>query len=269
MGLEEYEKLFGHEIELDEPSGFMLDFCNKGLKRYEKYRENIQKPLFKNIIKKQKTQSKKLFIIKALRQVSIFFLILNFMAMAAQDVSTAFGFNLFSYIYNWLNQNSVEITNIESVGVHLFDLRNPQNIKSAEIVDDEIIYTNYNEIMEISGGWSNLVSPYLIRDYKFIRAAYAEHSEDKKFSIYFLDDNEKQVSLIIQDLSVRYFENKDENEGLVEELVVGDITFKIFKNIEDYQVIWEKSNYLYNLRTFLPLKDIEEIIRNYYSYTKN
>jgi len=44
MDLEEYEKLFGYEIELDEPSGVVLSFCNKGLERYEYYGVDVPIP---------------------------------------------------------------------------------------------------------------------------------------------------------------------------------------------------------------------------------
>ena len=52
MGLDEYEKLFGYEIDRDEPDETILDFCCNGLKNYEPYCKEVVLPPFDEFLKK-------------------------------------------------------------------------------------------------------------------------------------------------------------------------------------------------------------------------
>ncbi|MDR2559185.1 MAG: hypothetical protein LBC86_06550 [Oscillospiraceae bacterium] len=261
MSINEYEKLFGCEMNLDEPNADVLVFCTKGLNQHEKYSRDIQKPSFEVIAKKleqKKRQIRKNSAFKAIHRVAAALVITTALAFFAQIVAMALGFDLFGYIYNWLFKESVEITTSESKDDGSFDL--PPITDDGE---DEVVFLEFERIEEIDEVWLNCVSPYLIDNYEFDTAYYLKVFDDRKFEIHFIDENENLLTLIIQNQPMFYIEKED--EGYVKELSANSITFSIFNNMEDFHVIWERDGFLCSLGAFLPLEAVEEIIQNYYS----
>ena len=57
LDLEEYEKLFGYELELADPDPAVLNFCTEGLDRYKEYDVDIRLSSLDVIIKRAETQS--------------------------------------------------------------------------------------------------------------------------------------------------------------------------------------------------------------------
>jgi len=267
MSLENYEKLFGYEINLDEPDVVVLNFCTKGLDGFAEYNIDIQKTSLEEIIKrgraKKKAERKKSVIYRVIRNTAAVFIITAATALLAQGVSYAFGFDLFGYIYHWFKPNAVEITTVESRDDGSFDMPSLNRTGTEDGENKyEFIFYEYNSIDEIDKERLNLISPWLISEYVFKDASYMSYGGEKKLEIHFFDKNENEISLLVQNLSLVYREKAD--EVFVKEIAVNDIIFTVFKNTEDYQVLWDYGGYLHTLNALLPLEEVEKIIRNYY-----
>lgn len=79
--LEDYERLFDYEAELAEPNIIVFEFCNAGLNQYEKYRTDIQKPPFEQILARYNAQ--RTSRLKPLRIIIAAALIIIIIAVAA------------------------------------------------------------------------------------------------------------------------------------------------------------------------------------------
>lgn len=265
MSIEDYERLFDLEVSLKEPDVVVLSFCNKGLKQFDKYDVGIQKPPFEAIRRKQSKRNFKL-VNKIARQAATIILVLAVVAILAQGIAYALGFNLFGYIYNWFKDSDAVIITTDGLdedGEH--DLRNPENtITSSEVGDntDEFVNIDYGSIDEIDEAWLRLVSPYLLSEFEFVYADYYRHFDEEKFGIYFFDKNQKLLYLTIKSRYMLYIERED--EVFVEDFIVSNVTFKIFRNIDNLNVIWEHEDFLFNLSSFSSLDEVKNILRNYY-----
>lgn len=135
MDLEEYEKLFGYEIELEEPDVVVLNYCNKGLKQYDKYKEGSQKPPFETILRKYNAQNRKRLVYNTARRVAIFTVVLTITALLAQGVAVALG-------YNGIIDLGKKLLNIPEKTVENYD------DNSIFWSDDSRIYNSMQEMIE-------------------------------------------------------------------------------------------------------------------------
>jgi hypothetical protein len=262
MGENEYGKLFDYETELDESNSDVLVFCSNGFNQYDRYCIDVPKSSFEDFIKKHEQKKRrhlKNITFKVSRQVAVFAVGIFLAAWLAQGVAMAFGFNLFGVIYDWFWKESVAVITTELNDDDTVDLPISDNETAAE---EELVFIDYESIEDIDEVWLSRVSPFLIREYEFALASYYKFISDENFDILFFDENMNLLSLTIQNRPMFYAEKKD--EGFVKEIVIDSITFAIFNNMEDFQVIWEHEGLLYNLGAFLPLETVEEIVRNYY-----
>jgi hypothetical protein len=270
MNQDDFEKLFGYEIELDEPSADVISFCSNGLNEYEYYGKDIQMPPLSDIYKKLHRRTRRnrgRAFAKVTQVAASIVLVIALTALLAQRVAMALGFDLFGYIFNWFKADTVEITAMEQQPDSSFDLPHtaPENTEPAEPndgteIEDEFVFLDFERIEDIGVEWLSKVSPWLIENYTFSHANYMSFMGEKNFNIIFL--GEIDIFLTIQNTSMFYVEIEDDK--LVEEVTLNGIIFKIFNNIEDFQVVWERDDLLYTLNTFLPLETVKEIIRNYY-----
>ena len=56
MSMEDFEKLFGHEIALADPSATVLDFCTLGLDGFDKYCSDMPMPTLESVLQKRKVK---------------------------------------------------------------------------------------------------------------------------------------------------------------------------------------------------------------------
>jgi hypothetical protein len=268
MSLEDFEKLFGCEIELDDSRADVLAFCSNGLNQYEKYSRDIQMPPLDELLQEHYCRNRKnrnRVFVKVTRAAAFIVLAFTLTALLAQGVAMALGFDLFGYIFNWLKPDTVEITTMEQRDDDTFDSpflnSEPADLPDNEIEND-IVFLDFERIEEINEDWVNRISPWLIENYDFFNGSFMNFYGDISFDVFFTDENGSFISLTIQNTPMFYAEKDDEN--FAEEITVNGITFAIFNNMEDFQVIWEHDEFLYNLGAFLPLEVVLEIVRNYY-----
>jgi hypothetical protein len=273
MNQDDFEKLFGYEIELDEPSADIISFCSNGLNEYEYYGKDIQMPPLSEIYKEFERRTRRnrgRAFAKVTQVAASIVLVIALTALLAQGVAMALGFDLFGYIFNWFNKDTVFITTIvpdddeiHHLPVHTAttdtDLTEPDD---GTEVEDEFVFLDFERIEDIDEEWLSRVSPWLVEQYEFSHGQYLSFHGEREFNIVFMDESGTQVFLTIKDLSMHYVEIDDDK--LVEEVTLNGITFKIFSNIEDLQVVWERDDLLYTLNTFLPFETAKEIIRNFY-----
>ena len=139
MDLEEYEKLFGYEIELDEPSDVVLSFCNKCLEQYEYYGVDIPIPSYNSILQKHNARSKSKkaaigFPVKPKRFVIIIAAILAALFLIAATAA-AFGYNVLNMLINTLHSPKKEAINYD--GNTIFR------------TDDTRTYNSLDELLEV------------------------------------------------------------------------------------------------------------------------
>ncbi|MDR2532397.1 MAG: DUF4367 domain-containing protein [Oscillospiraceae bacterium] len=274
MEQDDFEKLFGYEIELGEPSADVISFCSNGLNEYEYYGKDIQMPPLSDIYKELERRTRRnrgRAFAKVTQVAASIVLVIALTALLAQGVAMALGFDLFGYIFNWFRPDTVEITNMEQQPDGSFDSphlnatttdTDPAEPDDGTEIEDEFVFLDFERIEDIDDEWLSRVSPWLVERYEFSSGDYISFFGEQKFEIYFLDENNDFISLLIQNLSMHYAEIDDEK--LVEKITVNGITFKVFNNMEDFQVVWEFGEHLYRLNTFLPIETMKEIIRNYY-----
>jgi hypothetical protein len=271
MNQNDFEKLFGYEIELDEPSADVISFCSNGLNEYEYYGKDIQMPPLSDIYKEleRRTRRNRSRAFAKVTQVAVsIVLVIALTALLAQGVAMALGFDLFGYIFNWFRPDTVEITIIipDDDGIHHLPVHTattaPTEPDNSTEIEDEFVFLDFERIEDIDEEWLNRVSPWLVERYEFSHGQYLSFHGEREFNIVFMDGSGTQVFLTIKDLSMHYVEIDDDK--LVEEVTLNGIMFKIFNNIEDFQVVWEHDDLLYTLNTFLPFEAVKEIIWNYY-----
>ena len=270
MSLEELEKLFGYESELDDPQAEILIFCSKGFDRFEKYREDIRKPSLKKIYREHYAVERKRTTkpaVRALQTAAAIVVILMLTAFTAQAVSLALGHNLFEYVRDWLfDRDTVGVLVNEPREDGSVDLPHTPPATDDNSTDsppeDEFVFLDFEQLEDIDEVWLSRVSDRLVEGYEFTSADYLRYAGDEEFNFHFVDDNDNYVTLIIQNKPMFYIER--ENEGLVKEIIVNGIEFSIFRNMEDYHVIWEHEGYLYTFGAFLPLDEVMGIIEGWY-----
>jgi hypothetical protein len=110
MSMEDFEKLFGHEIALADPSATVLDFCTLGLDRFDKYCSDMPMPTLESVLQKRKAKK----IPKARRfvptsrwgkLVATFVAVFIGAALLAQGVAYALGYNLFGMIWQAISNS--------------------------------------------------------------------------------------------------------------------------------------------------------------------
>jgi hypothetical protein len=270
MSLEELEKLFGYETELDEPQAEVLIFCTNGFDKYAKYRDDIPKPPLEKILKKHYGVKRRVSVPRAARLAAAIVLIVTVSAFMAQIVSMALGFNLFEFVRDWLfDKDTVGVLISEpddEIGVDLREHRSEISTADTDSPDeppvDEFVFLDFERIEDIDDEWLARVSPVLVERYEFVSADYMRFSGDEEFNIHFSNEDSNDVLLVIQNNPMFYVER--EEELLVETLVIGSITFEIFNNMEDFQVIWEYDGYFYKLNAHLPLDEVKGIVEGWY-----
>ena len=268
MAMEDYEKLFGYEMELDEPQADVLIFCTNGLDKYEKYRNDAPKPSLDKIFKEHYRWERKKFVLKATQLAASVVAVVAITALLAQGVSMALGFDLFGYVYNWFKPHSIEISTVTPDKDEIHDWReirttaNNSDFTDEPIGNDQIIIEDYDRIEDISDEWLSRVSPWILERYEFSSAQFMNLMGDIEFVIYFTDDSDNNLILTVQNKPMIYVERED--ELYVDEIEVNGIKFAIFKNIEDYQVMWSYDDMLHILNAHLPLDEVKGIVEGYY-----
>jgi len=263
MCLEDYEKLFLHETNSNNPNGIVIAFCSKGLNQHEKYNRDIRQPSLEALsqeLKHRNQLKRRKAVAKVSRMAAVIVVGVMITAVLAQGVSMALGYNLFGFVRNWLfDADMVLITNVEpdDEGVHHFP---PLDTDRPD--EDEFIFLDFDRIEDIGEEWLNRVSLRLVDEFEFLSASYMRIVGDKEFNIYFLDYMGNALSLTIQNTPMLYVER--EVELFVETITANGITFEVFRNIEDFQVIWEHDGMLYNFGAFLPIEMVREIIEDWH-----
>jgi hypothetical protein len=273
VSLEELEKLFGYESELDDPQAEVLIFCSKGFDRFDKYRKDIRKPSLKKIYRENNVDERRRATkpaLRVLKMAATIAIIITLTAFTAQAVSLALGYNLFEFVRDWLfNDEVVEVLTSEPNEDGVLDLRDIRTTTAAteddssyEPPEDEFVFLDFERLEDIDDVWLSRVSRVLVEGYEFVYADYTLFQGDTIFKIYFMNENEDFVALDIQDIPMLYVER--ENYGDIEIVIIDNITFEIFNNIEDFHVIWEHYGWFYKLNAFLPRDEVMGIIAGWY-----
>lgn len=244
MTEEDYSEIIENELELPEPSMEVLDLCVEGLNQYDDYKAlDNNKVDITSLI--NETIGKKKIRIKRLIKTTLIAAAVVIVALLAQVVSVAFGFDLFGYIFNW-NKEKVYITTISNdndLSVDDTDLFIYENIES--IPDELMIY----------------ISPFIIENYIFTEALYIKDGESFHFNIRFVKNNDINLSLIITK-SINKTVEKDND--YFEEYEKDGVIYSIFKNLDYNRALWIKDGILYDLNINLSLDEVKEIIDNFY-----
>lgn len=244
MTEEDYSEIIENELELPEPSMEVLNLCVEGLNQYDDYKalDNNKvdiKSLINETIGKKKTR------IRRLIKTTLIAAAVIIVALLAQIVCLAFGFDLFGYIFSWgeekvyinvVSNNNDEL--IEDTALYMYE-----NIES--IPDDLIIY----------------ISPFILKNYNFTEALYIKDGEGFHFNIRFETDKDINLTLIISK-SMNTMIEKDND--YFEEYEKDGVIYSIFKNLEYHKALWIKDGILYDLNINLPIDEVKEIIDNFY-----
>jgi hypothetical protein len=255
-----------------------LIFCTSGFDRFGEYRKNIRKPSLKKIFRNH--YGKKSNTIKPAKRPLKFAVAITAIVMLAtltmQLVAMSLGYdNLFEFVRNWFREDDVSVSLIERGDDGVYDLSEIRTTTvtdstdepSGDVTDDnspadDVVSIDFENLEDIDEVWLERVPPVLTEQYVFAFAEYFSFQGDETFVVYFFDESENIVSLLIQNKPMLYVER--DIEGLVETVVVGGVTFDIFRNIDDYHVIWECGDWLFTLNAHLPLDEVMEIVRGYY-----
>lgn len=247
MTEEDYTALLDIEAEFDEPNEKVIDFCFTGLSTLPKY-EDIKvrdfdiNDLFKqnekkNTIKKYR-KTKRIFLIAVIMVLTLLF---------SQVVATAFGFDLFGYIFNWNKSEVVEIKNDSIINI--------DDGKNQEI--------EYSTIDEIPIEMKNLIPSYVFDNFKFYSAVFVNLNNNIVYNYFFFDKNENILTINIEK-SARMEAEKDDIEYR-EEYLYGNTLFKIFTNMSDYRATWVLDGYNYKLYThYDDLQEFKNILNSLY-----
>jgi hypothetical protein len=272
MGMEDYERLLNAESDYDEPNCDVISFCANGLDQFDKYRIDIQPPTLEQVQQKysRQTQQKRNRVIsKVARWAAVFVVGVSIAALLAQGVSVALGYNLYGTIRDWFSDNNDTVGILisepdDELGVDLREIRTttPNTDSTDEPTADEFVFIDFDSIEDIDDEWLARVSPRLFERFEFLSADYMSFQGGVTFNIHFVEENSNAVTLTIRKLPMAYVER--EGELFIEELTVNRITFEIFRNMEDYQVIWEHEGLFYNFGAFLTIEEVRELITNWY-----
>ena len=249
MGEEDYTALLDSEAEYDEPSEKVINFCYAGLSKLPAYSDIHERnfsidELFKAIdtcVPRKHRRLRKTLIIAAAVIGSL---------LVTQIVTSALGFDLFGYIFNW---NKPEVVEIKNNGVI--------NISTGE--NERIEYT---DVEEIPNEMKNLVPEYLFNNFKFYKALLTQRDGNTGSHFSFFDENENFINIgrvnFRNDINVHI--EKDDN-GYFEEYMISDISYTIFTNTSDYRAVWVIEGYVYSLSThFKELQEIKDLLDNLY-----
>jgi hypothetical protein len=269
MIFEDYDRLFQYEIKSDKPDGKVIVFCSNFLSQHDKYNRDVQTPSFEELSQRLKRRNRIEFgrtMSGIARRAAVILVTITIASFMVQGVSIALGGNFFEFVRNWFRDDDVEISVVEPLDDGRFDWRDIRTTADTDSGDepsaDEFVFLDFDRIEDIDDEWLARVSPRLIEGFEFSHGDYMQFVGDREFNIFFIDRNEGYIALTIKNLPMTYVER--EEELWVEDIVVGGIKFEIFRNIEDYHVIWEHGGYFYTLNAFLPLDEVQVIIENWY-----
>jgi len=137
MSLEDFEKLFGYEIELDDSRADVLVFCSNGMNKCQEHGIDVQMSpldeLFREHHRRNKKNRSRMYAKIAQRAATII-AVIALAALLAQGVAMAFGFNLIDLFRSALNAPEKAVTNSE--GLELL------------INDDIRFYNSMSEMLE-------------------------------------------------------------------------------------------------------------------------
>lgn len=219
MTEEDYRAVLDNETLYNDPDIRVLDFCVEGLSRFEKYkRGNI--PEFSYIPRQNKKRIKPAPRITAAVISAL---------LLAQLALSVFGINIFKYILQWNNDETVIADN--SV------------FSSEDYVDDFI--TEYDSLEETDLKYRRLCPEYLSDAFAFQWALIKYTDENLTVTFSFFDGNQNAINLYVYNYDALYIEKDD--DGLIEEQIINGITVSYFSNMQDYQAVWEYQGFLYQL----------------------
>jgi hypothetical protein len=247
MTEEDYTALLDIESEYDATSEKVIDFCHAGLSVMPKY-SRIKERDFDIYELMNTAESVKIIRRgKKLKKAIIIAAALIASMLVAQLAASAMGFDLFGYVFNWNKPEVIEVTN-ESINA------------SNNGGDTEI---EYFEIDEIPAEMKNLVPNYIFDSYEFLCAFFIRLLGDEVISFYFLNENDKMLSIEVKKHSELHIEK--DNDGYFEEYSFGGIDYTIFTNMGSYTAFWIDGDYLYIVYThFEDLQDIKNLLNNIY-----
>lgn len=248
MAEEDYTALLDIEADYDEPSEQVIDFCFTGLSALPKYDDidardftigELMQAATKSVPQKHRRLRKATFIAAA-----VIVLIL-----ATQFVASAFGFDLFGYIFNWSKPDVVEIINPDSSTV------SGQNSR-----------IEYFAIEDIPLEMKNFIPQYIFENFCFRNALFTNRNGSVKYRFGFIDEEGKDIFFEkskFENNFIMHIEKDD--DGYYEEYLLGNIIYKILTNMGDYHAIWIADDYVYSLSThFKDINKLKTIIDNLY-----
>jgi hypothetical protein len=274
MTFDNYERLFRHEIKSESPNGTVIAFCSEALNQHNKYNRDVQAPSFNEITHRCKQQKSVRFAKSTRRFARMAAVIVACVVVASvlvQTVSLALGYNFFGFVRDWLFDNDTVGVLVsepdEELGVDLREHRETATILAdTDSHDDppvdEFVFLDFDSVEDIPDEWLGRVSALLLGRFEFGGAVYTSFSGDITFNAFFVDDSGSDVTLTIQNAPMFYAER--EQEVWVENIEVGTVTFEVFRNMDDYQVIWEHNGFLYTLNAFLGYDEVVGIIEGWY-----
>jgi hypothetical protein len=269
MTFDDYERLFRHEIKSKNPNGKVVSFCSETLNKFDKYNRDVKSPSFDEITQRSKQQKRVDFSMATRRITKMAAIIVVCVIVASvlvQTVSLALGYNFFGFIRNWLREDDVSVSLVEKGDDGVYDLNKHRQTTPIEIdstnepppVEDEFVFLDFNSVEDIPDEWLARVPDVLLEGHEFDGGEFVNFMGDVTFAVFFVDDSKNRIALTIQNKPMHYIER--EEELLIERITINGTTFEIFRNIEDYQVIWERNGWLYWLNAFLPLDEVMGII---------
>jgi hypothetical protein len=270
MSFEDYDKLFQYETKSDLPNGQVILFCSTFLSQRNKYSRDVKTVSFdelKQRLKKRNRESFNRAMFLSARMVTIIVVAVVLAAFTVQGVSMALGYDFFGFVRDWFfDSNTVGILISEpedEIGVDLREIRTTTGTTSAdEPPADEFVFFDFERLEDIDDEWLARISHGLIEAFEFAHSDFMRFGGDMVFNIRFVDDSGNDITLVIQNTPMRYVERED--EGFAEDVFANGVTFSVFNNIDDFQVIWEIDELFYQLNAMLTFEEVKEIITNWY-----
>jgi len=246
MTEEDYTALLDIEADFDEPSEEVIDFCFAGLSVLPKYTDIGKRDFSINELFKKTEIKNSAHKHGKIRKAALIIAAVISSMLVAQLASSAMGFNLFGYFFNWKKPEVVEITNS--------DAKND--------IDSENIMIEYTAIEEIPIEMKNLVPNFLFDTFELYNAFFIVQGGNKSYSFGFFDSDDNFLSFEIKRVTEWHIE-KDDN-GYYEEYSYNDTVFEIFTNTGQYQAVWVKDEYVCAFFThFEDLQEFRDILNNF------
>jgi hypothetical protein len=282
MCMEDYERLLRLEVTAGTPCGDIVSFCSNALSEFDSYKEiNVRFPTYEETLQKlrrQNSTTRRMAVKKVTILIAAAIGVLFLTACTVQGVGMLMGYDVFR-VRDWLfNEEVLEILvnpPLEDGSVdlppHTTVIIAPNYTDEPEPFDNfgdepggdlDFVMLDFAEFGDIPDEWAARVPTVLVEEFAFVESTFMRFGGNDEFVLMVVSESDSFITLNIRNLPMIYVER--EHEIWVEDFTVGEVTFEIFRNIDDYQVVWEDGDWLFQLNAFLPLEEVKGILAGWY-----